>query len=44
MKPRLAVGEVELTHQGISVRHLDRLVGELPACGVGNAASPDPWL
>ncbi len=29
MKPRLAVGEVELTHQGISVRHLDRLVGGL---------------
>ena len=29
MKLRLAVGKVELTHQGISVRHLDRLVGGL---------------
>ena len=29
VKARLSVGEVELTHQSISVRHLDRLVGGL---------------
>jgi len=29
VKAQLAVGDVELTHQGISVRHLDRLVGGL---------------